>query len=217
MKSLQHPNIIQLHGVCKSPLFIVVELVPSNLHQYLLGKGNDTKLPQLINMCSQIACGMEYLESMYCVHRDLAARNILVTENNVCKISGFHLAYRGETDYFTNKKIATRWTAPEIFKDVTKSSIKSDVWSFGIVLYEVITYGKTPYADKTNKEVMAAFKETHYCMQCPEKCPDKLYELMLDCWNKQPDNRPTFHTLHWQLDDFFTIATESQYRNVVNL
>ena len=84
------------------------------------------------------------------------------------------------------------------------------MWSFGVVLYEVITYGKTPYPAMTNGEVLVALEEKRYRMQCPNVCPEKLYEIMLDCWGEEPESRPTFDTLHWILDDYY-VVTENGY------
>ncbi len=211
MKVLQHPNIVKLCGVCETPLYIAAEL-SENLHDYLQGRGRKKNVPHLINMCSQIADGMKYLESNHCVHRDLTARNVMVMENATCKVAGFHLAYRGVTDHFVNTKFALRWAAPEAVKMTHYYSIKSDVWSFGVVIYEAITHGEKPYADMDNMKVIAAVSEKNYRMPIPKGCPEKLYEMMLQCWNENPDCRPTFETLQWQLDDYYT-TTQSQYRN----
>ena len=208
MKHLQHPNLVKMHGVCKQPLCIVLELLPGNLIDHLHGKGHGTSVLQLINMCAQVACGMKYLESMNCVHRNLAAKNILVTENSICKISGFHLAYVGEADQFNNTVFQIKWTAPEaLTPGLKKFSSKSDVWSFGIVLYEVITYGRLPYEDMLNVEVLAALKNQRYRMPRPNTCPEKLYGIMLDCWSEDPERRPTFETLNWQLEEYYMVVT----------
>ena len=89
--------------------------------------------------------------------------------------------------------------------------MKSDVWSFGIVLYEIITYGRTPYAGFVTRDILEAVSEGGYRMPCPPNCPPKLYDIMLDCWSQEPDNRPSFNTLQLQLEEFFTSDESSSW------
>lgn len=103
-----------------------------------------------------------------------------------------------------------KWTAPEA-ANYSKFSIKSDVWSFGICLTELVTYGRIPYPGMTNAEVLHQV-EHGYRMLCPQGCPQALYNIMLECWNKDPMTRPTFETLQWKLEDFFTMS-DSEYRD----
>ena len=206
MKRLRHPKLIQLYAVCtcEEPFYIVTELMKhGSLLEYLRGEGQSLKLPQLVDMSAQVAAGMAYLEEQNYVHRDLAARNILVGENVICKVADFSLARVIHEDIYEGHKgerIPIKWTAPEaaISKRFT---IKSDVWSFGVVLYE-ITYGRFPYHRMTNAQVLEALQQG-YRMPHPVGCPDKLYDIMLDCWREEPANRPTFETLQWQLEGFF--------------
>merc|ERR1712193_550296 len=118
-----------------------------SLLEYLQGKGRTLKLAQLIDMSAQIASGMAYLESQNYIHRDLAARNVLVGDNNIAKVADFGLArVIVENEYTAHEgaKFPIKWTAPEAALR-NKFSIKSDVWSFGILLTEVVTYGRIPY------------------------------------------------------------------------
>uniref|UniRef100_A0A4W3HB74 Tyrosine-protein kinase n=1 Tax=Callorhinchus milii TaxID=7868 RepID=A0A4W3HB74_CALMI len=207
MKNLQHPNLIRLYAVCtrKQPFFIVTELMRhGDLLKYL--KRYHLQIPQMIDMAAQAAAGMSHLESNNYIHLDLAARNILVGDNNVCKIADFGLARLIKEDNiairFTDK-LPIKWTAPEVVMN-SDFSVKSDVWSFGIVLYEIITKGKMPYLGMTNRD--ALFKVANgYRMPCPAGCPEPIYNLMRECWNENPDDRPSFKTLKLQLEDFLTI------------
>ena len=205
MKRLRHPKLIQLYAVCtqEEPIYIVTELMKlGSLQDYLREEGRSLKLPQLIDMCSQIAGGMAYLESQNYIHRDLTARNILVTGDLTCKVDLLRLAR------VINKAdiSCVKWAAPETAK-YSCFTIKSDVWSFGIVLYEVITYGRFPYPGMTNDQVLEALQQG-YRMPHPMGCPETLHMIMLDCWREDPDSRPTFETLKWQLEDFFQLGAD---------
>ena len=215
MKSLRHPKLIQLYAVCtrEEPIYIVTELMKhGSLLEYLRGEGRSLKLPQLVDMSAQVAAGMAYLEEQNYIHRDLAARNILVGEHLICKVADFGLARVIDEDIYeahTGAKFPIKWTAPEAAM-YNRFTIKSDVWSFGIVLYEIITYGRFPYPGMTNAQVLEALQQG-YRMPRPMGCPDKLYDIMLDCWREEPANRPTFETLQWQLEEFF-VTEDGGYR-----
>ncbi|GLV36492.1 Src oncogene at 42A [Carabus blaptoides fortunei] len=209
MKKLRHPKLIQLYAVCtmEEPIYIITELMKNgSLLEYLQGKGRGLKLQQLIDMSAQIAAGMAYLESQNYIHRDLAARNVLVADNNVVKIADFGLARLIKEDEYEARvgaRFPIKWTAPEA-ANYSKFSIKSDVWSFGILLTELVTYGRIPYPGMTNAEVLHQV-EHGYRMPCPPGCPAALYDIMLECWHKDAMKRPTFETLQWKLEDFFTM------------
>ena len=174
----------------------------NSLLEYLRGDGRSLRLPQLIDMASQVAAGMAHLEERNIVHRDLTARNILVGENLICKVANFEMAREIDEDIYeayTGQTFAVKWTAAMY----NRFTIKSDVWSFGIVLYEIITYGRFPYPSMTNAQVLEKLQQG-YRMPRPMGCPDKLYGIMLDCWRELPASRSTFEFLHWQLEEFFT-------------
>lgn len=215
MKKLRHPKLIQLYAVCtlEEPIYIITELMKNgSLLEYLQGKGRTAKLPQLIDMSAQIAAGMAYLESQNYIHRDLAARNVLCSENNIVKIADFGLARllkEDEYDARAGARFPIKWTAPEA-ANFSKFSIKSDVWSFGILLTELVSYGRIPYPGMTNAEVLHQV-DNGYRMQCPQGCPQALHDIMMECWHKDPMKRPTFETLQWQLEDFFTMS-DSEYK-----
>jgi fyn-related kinase len=187
MKKLRHPKLIQLYAVCTDdePIYIVTELMKhGSLLDYLHDKGRALRLPQLVDMAAQVAAGMAYLESQSYVHRDLAARNVLVGENNICKVGDFGLARILEReDEYTAKegaKFPIKWTAPEAAL-MSRFSVKSDVWSYGILLAELVTYGRIPYPGMTNAEVLQQV-ERGYRMPSPPGTPEALYQIMLDCW-----------------------------------
>jgi len=208
MKKLRHQKLIQLYAVCtrEEPIYIITELMKhGSLLEYLRSDGRSLKLPQLIDMGAQVAAGMAYLEEKNYIHRDLAARNILVSENLICKVADFGLARIIDEDIYeahTGAKFPIKWTAPEAAM-YSRFTIKSDVWSFGILLYELITYGRFPYPGMNNAQVLEAL-QAGYRMPCPMGCPEPLYEIMRECWRDDAASRPPFEPLQWRLEEFFT-------------
>uniref|UniRef100_A0A8C6SFL2 Tyrosine-protein kinase n=1 Tax=Neogobius melanostomus TaxID=47308 RepID=A0A8C6SFL2_9GOBI len=217
MKRLRHAKLIQLYAVCtmEEPIFIITELMRhGSLLEYLqMDKGSTLGLSDQLEMAAQVASGMAYLEQQNYIHRDLAARNVLVGENNLCKVADFGLARvfmkENENVYEAKEggKFPVKWTAPEAIQDGI-FTIKSDVWSFGILLYEIMTFGQTPYPGMTNYQVVHKIVEG-FRMPSPANCPKVFYEIMSDCWKKEPQDRPTFETLQWKLEDFFDLDITS--------
>ena len=154
--------------------------------------------------------GMEYLEQHLYIHRNLTARNVLVGDGNTCKIADFGLPRVIKHDICSP---INRYTAPEAIL-FNRYTIKSDVWSFGILMTEIITKGAMPYPEMTNDQVLKAFESGYQCPQ-PEGCPDPLYVLMLECWRQNPDDRLTFEFLKYQLDDYCNSTAEGSYQNTM--
>ncbi|XP_061113994.1 tyrosine-protein kinase Srms [Conger conger] len=208
LKSLHHPKLIQLLALCSrgDPVFIITELMTKGSLKSYLGspEGHVLTSAHLIYMASQVAEGMAYLEDRSIVHRDLAARNILVGDDLVCKVADFGLARIIKDSVYTasrNTKIPVRWTAPEAALH-QRFSVKSDVWSFGVLLYEMMSRGKMPYDGKSNKEVLDILA-SGYRLPCPGRCPSNIYHIMMECWHADSAKRPSFHSLHSQLDNIY--------------
>uniref|UniRef100_A0A7M4E9J5 receptor protein-tyrosine kinase n=1 Tax=Crocodylus porosus TaxID=8502 RepID=A0A7M4E9J5_CROPO len=206
MGQFDHPNIIHLEGVvtkCKPVMIITEYMENGSLDAFLRKNDGRFTVIQLVGMLRGIGSGMKYLSDMSYVHRDLAARNILVNSNLVCKVSDFGMSRVLEDDpeaaYTTRGgKIPIRWTAPEAIA-YRKFTSASDVWSYGIVMWEVMSYGERPYWDMSNQDVIKAIEEG-YRLPPPMDCPIALHQLMLDCWQKERSDRPKFGQIVNMLD-----------------
>ncbi|KAM8867672.1 ephrin type-A receptor 2-like isoform 1-T1 [Synchiropus picturatus] len=198
MGQFSHPNIIRLEGVVtkfKHAMIVTEYMENGALDTYLKDRDGEIPSYQLVGMLRGIAAGMKYLSDMSYVHRDLAARNVLVNSNLECKVSDFGLSRVLEDDaegtYTTRGgKIPIRWTAPEAIA-YRKFTSASDVWSFGIVMWEVMAFGERPYWDMSNHEVMKAINEA-FRLPAPMECPSTIYQLMLQCWQHDRSKRPRF-------------------------
>ncbi|XP_071524542.1 tyrosine-protein kinase TXK isoform X5 [Panulirus ornatus] len=198
MTQLKHTNLVQLYGVCSRhrPIYIVTEYLRyGSLLQYL--RSNERSLLNnidiLSDMCLQVCAGMAYLENHKFIHRDLAARNCLVGAQNVIKVGDFGLARYVVDDEYTGSggaKFPIKWAAPEVLNFMRFSS-KSDVWAFGVLMWEVFTCGKMPYGRMKNAEVVEMVQNGRVLEQ-PRFCPDYVYTIMRQCWIPSAEMRPSF-------------------------
>ncbi|XP_037533655.1 tyrosine-protein kinase receptor UFO [Nematolebias whitei] len=216
MKEFDHPNVMRLLGVClqtvesegyPSPVVILPYMKHGDLHSYLLySRLGDSPvfLPSqmLVKFMTDIARGMEYLSSKNFIHRDLAARNCMLDENmNVC-VADFGLSkkiYNG--DYYRQGRISkmpVKWIAIESLADRVYTA-KSDVWSFGVTMWEIATRGQTPYPGVENSEIYDYLRQGNRLKQPPD-CLDSIYSLMFSCWLLSPKDRPSFETLCYELE-----------------
>ncbi|XP_018419465.1 PREDICTED: fibroblast growth factor receptor 2 isoform X5 [Nanorana parkeri] len=227
----KHKNIINLLGACTQggTLYVIVEYAAKgNLREYLRARrpvemeysydinrvpGEQMTFKDLVSCTYQLARGMEYLASQKCIHRDLAARNVLVTESNVMKIADFGLARDvNNIDYYkktTNGRLPVKWMAPEALFDRVYTH-QSDVWSFGVLMWEIFTLGGSPYPGIPVEELFKLLKEGHR-MDKPANCTNELYMMMRDCWHAISSHRPTFKQLVEDLDRILTLTTNEEY------
>ncbi|XP_073730613.1 fibroblast growth factor receptor 1-A [Misgurnus anguillicaudatus] len=227
----KHKNIINLLGACTQdgPLYVIVEYASKgNLREYLRARRphgmeycyNPNQVPvesmsikDLVSCAYQVARGMEYLASRKCIHRDLAARNVLVTDDNVMKIADFGLARDvHHIDYYkktTNGRLPVKWMAPEALFDRVYTH-QSDVWSFGVLLWEIFTLGGSPYPGVPVEELFKLLREGHR-MDRPSACTHELYLMMKDCWHAVPTQRPTFRQLVEDLDRTLSMMSNQEY------
>ncbi|XP_076289247.1 tyrosine kinase receptor Cad96Ca [Lasioglossum baleicum] len=239
MKNLDpHPNVVRLLGCCteREPMFVILEYVSGGKLQSFLRASREERSHggpgltsrDLTGFVYQIAKGMEYLASKGIIHRDLAARNILIDENHACKVADFGFARDVAANQIYERKsegrLPIRWMAPESLYD-NIFSVKSDIWSFGVLIWEIVTLGSTPYPGLAAAEVMRRIKEG-YRLDRPEHCKRELYNIMYYCWDKDPACRPPFGELvgltegllldetdYIELDRF----PDHSYYNVLNL
>ncbi|KAM9651166.1 proto-oncogene tyrosine-protein kinase receptor Ret isoform 17-T17 [Trichechus inunguis] len=228
LKQVNHPHVIKLHGACSQdgPLFLIVEYAKyGSLRGFLresrkvgpsyVGSGGSRSssyldnpderaltMGDLISFAWQISRGMQYLAEMKLVHRDLAARNVLVAEGRKMKISDFGLSrdVYEEDSYVKRSKgrIPVKWMAIESLFDHIYTT-QSDVWSFGVLLWEIVTLGGNPYPGIPPERLFNLLK-TGYRMERPDNCSEEMYSLMLQCWKQEPDKRPVFADISKDLE-----------------
>ncbi|XP_067214761.1 tyrosine-protein kinase CSK-like isoform X1 [Linepithema humile] len=212
MTSLIHDNLVKLLGLVfnNQHMYLVTEYMSKgSLVDYLRSRGRlHVSKKDQINFAYDTCAGMAYLESRHVVHRDLAARNVLVAEDNSAKVSDFGLA-RDENFSLDGGKLPIKWTAPEALKQ-NKFSNKSDMWSFGILLWEIYSFGRVPYPRIPLADVVKCV-EKGYKMEPPDGCPAEVYDIMRHAWDLQPENRPSFHDIKVTLGQL-----RAEYTKAVN-
>ncbi|XP_074913332.1 cytoplasmic tyrosine-protein kinase BMX [Buteo buteo] len=208
MMKLNHPKLVRLYGVCSKsyPIYLVTEYMPNGcLLSYLRSHGKELQPLQLLEICYDVCDAMAFLESCQFIHRDLAARNCLIDSNLTVKISDFGMTRYVLDDLYTSSlgsKFPLKWSAPEVFH-YTKFSSKSDVWAFGILMWEVFTLGKQPYELYDNVQVIEKVSQG-YRLYRPQLASDIIYQIMYNCWHELPEKRPAFY----QLLSFFEALRE---------
>ena len=214
VNKFDHPNILKLLGVCfdQEPYFITFEYMEfGDLNKYLRNKAIGVNQPsssltvqQSVDMAINIAAGLEYLAEHHFVHRDLATRNCLINEQLLVKIADFGLSKDVYSrDYYRLEErslLPIRWMPPEAIL-YCKFSTQSDVWSFGVVLWEIFAGGVQPYYTRSNDEVVE-FVTNKGMLMCPAGCPRSLYKLMVDCWAAVAESRPTASEIYTKLCDW---------------
>ncbi|KAM7012281.1 tyrosine-protein kinase ZAP-70 isoform 2-T2 [Tautogolabrus adspersus] len=197
MHQLSNPYIVRMHGLCNAEnLMLVMELASAGPLNSYLSKNKDTvTVEDIVNLMHQVSVGMKYLEEKNFVHRDLAARNVLLVNQKFAKISDFGLskALGADDNYYKARsagKWPLKWYAPECMK-FHKFSSKSDVWSFGITMWEAFSYGAKPYKKLKGSDVLR-FIEADNRLDCPAACPERMYTVMKECWTYKHEERPDF-------------------------
>ncbi|XP_024599891.1 cytoplasmic tyrosine-protein kinase BMX isoform X3 [Neophocaena asiaeorientalis asiaeorientalis] len=199
MMKLNHPKLVKFYGVCSKryPIYIVTEYITNGcLLSYLKSHGKRLEPSQLLEMCYDVCEGMAFLESHQFIHRDLAARNCLVDSDLSVKVSDFGMTRYVLDDQYVSSvgtKFPVKWSAPEVFH-YFKYSSKSDVWAFGILMWEVFSLGKQPYDLYDNSQVVMKVSQGHRLYR-PQLAWDTVYQVMHSCWHELPEKRPTFQQL----------------------
>lgn len=222
MKDFQHPNVLALIGVSIDsnglPMVITPFMKYGDLKTYISDEASSPTVRELIDFGTQVARGMAYLSMLKFVHRDLAARNCMLDENMTVKIADFGLSRDiYERDYYSSDnreiKLPVKWMAIESLENRTYDT-KTDVWSYGVLLWELMTRGVVPYPDVNNFDVFKYLKEGRRMLR-PRYCPVILYKIMLSCWDENPANRPTFSELEIRVSNVISelkIAKDGQQK-----
>ncbi|KAM5164588.1 protein-tyrosine kinase 2-beta [Mantella aurantiaca] len=211
MRNLEHPHIVKLIGIIEQdPIWIVMELYPfGELGQYLEKHKNSLQVTTMIHYSLQICKALAYLEGVNCVHRDIAVRNILVASHECVKLGDFGLSrYIEEEEYYKASvtRLPIKWMAPESI-NFRRFTSASDVWMFGVCMWEILSFGKQPFFWLENKDVISVIEKGDRLPK-PETCPPTLYTLMTRCWTYDPSERPKFTELVCSLSDIYQTEKE---------
>uniref|UniRef100_A0A674NFG1 receptor protein-tyrosine kinase n=1 Tax=Takifugu rubripes TaxID=31033 RepID=A0A674NFG1_TAKRU len=219
MKDFSHPNVLSLLGICLppegSPLMVLPYMKHGDLRNFIRDESHNPTVKDLMGFGLQVARGMEYLASKKFVHRDLAARNCMLDESYTVKVADFGLArdvYDKEYYSVHNKsgvKLPVKWMALESLQ-THKFTSKSDVWSFGVLLWELMTRGAPPYSDVNSFDITVFLLQGRRLLQ-PEFCPDALYTVMIECWHPNPERRPSFSELVEPISSIFSSFSGEHY------
>ncbi|NXQ37076.1 RON protein, partial [Alaudala cheleensis] len=222
MKSFHHPQVLSLLGVCLPrhglPLVVLPYMRHGDLRQFIRTQERSPTVKELIGFGLQVALGMEYLAQKKFVHRDLAARNCMLDETLTVKVADFGLARDvfGKEYYSIRQhrhaKLPVKWMALESLQ-TQKFTTKSDVWSFGVLMWELLTRGASPYAGVDPYD-MARYLLQGRRLPQPSHCPDTLYRVMLSCWAPAPEERPSFTGLVGELERVLATLDGEHYVNL---
>eukprot|EP01117_Protostelium_nocturnum_P013365 TRINITY_DN4981_c0_g1_i1.p1 TRINITY_DN4981_c0_g1~~TRINITY_DN4981_c0_g1_i1.p1 ORF type:complete len:1284 (+),score=378.10 TRINITY_DN4981_c0_g1_i1:76-3927(+) len=205
MNKMNHPNVLRLLGLYRieSMTYMVLEFMENGaLNTYLFNDPDRLDDNNLAKMVYDLTNGMLYLSSKGVIHRDLAARNLLLDGSLQVKIADFGMSRQENIYNAKTKTIPYKWCAPETISQGI-STTQSDVWSFGICVWEIYSLGQVPYGNMSNEETVSKLKGG-YRLPKPYRCPAGLFEIVLKCWNEKPEERPTFADIHAFLLAHFT-------------
>ncbi|XP_074172489.1 focal adhesion kinase 1 isoform X12 [Rhinolophus sinicus] len=202
MRQFDHPHIVKLIGVItENPVWIIMELCTlGELRSFLQVRKYNLDLASLILYAYQLSTALAYLESKRFVHRDIAARNVLVSSNDCVKLGDFGLSrYMEDSTYYkaSKGKLPIKWMAPESI-NFRRFTSASDVWMFGVCMWEILMHGVKPFQGVKNNDVIGRI-ENGERLPMPPNCPPTLYSLMTKCWAYDPSRRPRFTELKAQL------------------
>uniref|UniRef100_A0A3Q1JWZ8 receptor protein-tyrosine kinase n=1 Tax=Anabas testudineus TaxID=64144 RepID=A0A3Q1JWZ8_ANATE len=222
MKGFHHPNILSLLGIMlpkeRLPLVVLPYMKHGDVRHFIRSEKRNPTVKDLIGFGLQVARGMEYLAQKKFVHRDLAARNCMLDENFTVKVADFGMARDiYDKEYYSiqdhkRARLPVKWMAIESLQ-TQKFTTKSDVWSYGILLWELLTRGASPYPNVDPYDI------THYLLKGrrlpqPQFCPDDLYSVMLACWDPEPECRPAFHSLVTEVQHILSCLEGEHYINL---
>ncbi|XP_072308567.1 macrophage-stimulating protein receptor-like isoform X2 [Eucyclogobius newberryi] len=222
MKAFHHPNILSLLGIMLPkeglPLVVLPYMKHGDVRHFIRSEKRNPTVKDLIGFGLQVAKGMEYLAQKKFVHRDLAARNCMLDETFTVKVADFGMARDiYDKEYYSIQdhkrvKLPVKWMAIESLQ-TQKFTTKSDVWSYGVLMWELLTRGASPYSGVDPYDI------THYLLKGrrlpqPQFCPDGLFTLMLMCWDPEPDHRPSFHSLVWEVQQILSGLEGEHYINL---